>query len=418
MAAISGTISQPTRCSRGFQKGWCFLRFTRQRYQSGSLSKEVRKSSPAVWIFRWREETSAGRVNRKQIVGTVEQFPTKRDAKRAVEHLRLHVNAENPAVPVTIRQVVKHYELNELPNKAFSTQRTFNTSLNTWILPKWGEHMLTDVKTVQVESWLRSLSLANHTKAKLRNTMHLLFSHACRHDWLGKNPMSLVRQSAKREKLPDVLETTEVQKLLGELQNPARSMVFLAAATGLRISELLGLKWSDIDYDAAEIRLSRAVVHQHVGEMKTEASQKPVPMDGALLETLKAWHQQTPYRKANDWVFASPETEGRNPYWPETHLKYHVQPAAKRLGITKQIGWHSFRRTFATLLKASGEDVKTTQELMRHANSRLTLDVYAQALNPAKRAAHLKLVDSIKPAPDLLVVPTCSHGNEAEAVSS
>jgi hypothetical protein len=69
-------------------------------------------------------------------VGTVEQFPTKRDAKRAVEQLRLHVNAENPAVPVTIRQVVKHYELNELPNKAFSTQRTFNTSLNTWILPK------------------------------------------------------------------------------------------------------------------------------------------------------------------------------------------------------------------------------------------------------------------------------------------
>jgi integrase len=211
--------------------------------------------------------------------------------------------------------------------------------------------MLTDVKTVQVESWLRSLSLANHTKAKLRNTMHLLFSHACRHDWLGKNPMSLVRQSAKREKLPDVLETTEVQKLLGELQNPARSMVFLAAATGLRVSELLGLKWSDVDYDAAEIRLSRAVVH------------------------------------------------------------------AKRLGITKQIGWHSFRRTFATLLKASGQDVKTTQELMRHANSRLTLDVYAQALNPAKRAAHLKLVDSIKPAPDLLVVPTCSHGKEAEAVS-
>src|ERR1700723_1957624 len=60
-----------------------------------------------------------------------------------------------------------------------------------------------------------------------------------------------------------------------------------------------------------------------------------------------------------------------------------------------QIGWHSFRRTFATLLKGSGEDVKTTQELMRHANSRLTLDVSAQALAPAKRAAHLKVVELI-----------------------
>jgi integrase len=48
------------------------------------------------------------------------------------------------------------------------------------------------------------------------------------------------------------------------------------------------------------------------------------------------------------------------------------------------------------LLKGSGEDVKTIQELMRHANSRLTLDVYAQALTPAKRAAHLKVVEMIR----------------------
>jgi integrase len=66
--------------------------------------------------------------------------------------------------------------------------------------------------------------------------------------------------------------------------------------------------------------------------------------------------------------------------------------------LTKALGWHSFRGTFATLLKGSGEDVKTVQELMRHASSRLTLDVYAQALTPAKRAAHPKLVELIPPA--------------------
>ena len=57
-------------------------------------------------------------------------------------------------------------------------------------------------------------------------------------------------------------------------------LVFLAAATGLGVSEPLGLKWSEVDFAAGEIRLSRGVVHQHVGDMKTEASQKPVPMDG------------------------------------------------------------------------------------------------------------------------------------------
>jgi integrase len=183
--------------------------------------------------------------------------------------------------------LVKHYEENELPSKAFSTQRTFQTSLKTWVLPKWGEHKLSAVRTVQVEGWLHSLPLADATKAKIRNTMHVIFAHAGRHDWIERNPMTLVRQSAKREKLPDVLELDELKKLLAELENPVRALVFLTAATGLRVSEALGLKWSDVDFAAGEIRLSRAVVHQHVGDMKTEASQKPVPMGGVLLEALQ-----------------------------------------------------------------------------------------------------------------------------------
>jgi len=82
------------------------------------------------------------------------------------------------------------------------------------------------------------------------------------------------------------------------------------------------------------------------------------------------------------------------------HRRGHpIRPAAKRAGITKIVGWHSFRRTFATLLKGSGEDVKTTQELMRHASSRITMDVYAHALTPAKRSAQQKLAELIRPVP-------------------
>jgi integrase len=69
------------------------------------------------------------------------------------------------------------------------------------------------------------------------------------------------------------------------------------------------------------------------------------------------------------------------------------------------------------LLKGSGEDVKTVHELMQHANSRLTLDVYAKALTPAKRAAHLKVVEMIRPVPRTLVVPLCSHAERSTSVS-
>jgi len=130
--------------------------------------------------------------------------------------------------------------------------------------------------------------------------MHVIFAHACRHEMLQKNPISLVRQSAKRKRTPDVLDAEELKNLLAALQNPARVLVFLTAATGLRVSEALGLKWSDVDFGTGVINLNRAVVHQHVGEMKTEASQKPVPMDGALATALRDWSTQAPYRQLGD----------------------------------------------------------------------------------------------------------------------
>jgi integrase len=74
-------------------------------------------------------------------------------------------------------------------------------------------------------------------------------------------------------------------------------------------------------------------------------------------------------------------------------MKRHIQLVAKAIGIHKKIGWHTFRHSFGTLLKANGsEDVKTVQELLRHANSRITLDAYTQAVNSNKRAAQSKVV--------------------------
>jgi len=95
---------------------------------------------------------------------------------------------------------------------------------------------------------------------------------------------------------------------------------------------------------------------------------------------------------AEDYVFASPTMKGKQPYWPDNLMKRYIKPVARKAGINKNIGWHTFRHSFGTLLKANGEDVKTVQELLRHANSRITLDVYTQAVNSNKRAAQSKVV--------------------------
>jgi integrase len=181
-------------------------------------------------------------------------------------------------------------------------------------------------------------------------------------------------------------------------------MTFLAAVTGLRVSELLALKWGDVDFAAGEIRLTRAIVCTHVGSLKTEASQKPVPMDAGLSAVLVDWRRKCPYNQDSDYVFGSPEMKGRQPLWPSSAMSKHIRPAAKRAGITKHVRWHVFRHSFATLLKGNGEDVKTVQELLRHADSKVTLDTYTQGLMPAKTAAQRRIFEAIVPKCSQIIV--------------
>jgi integrase len=92
--------------------------------------------------------------------------------------------------------------------------------------------------------------------------------------------------------------------------------VFVAFSTGLRVSELLGLKWEDIHFDTMEIRPCRAIVDQVIGPLKTDASDKPVPMDTALADVLMEWRGKRPYNQDADFIFGSPETGVPNPIGP------------------------------------------------------------------------------------------------------
>jgi integrase len=103
--------------------------------------------------------------------------------------------------------------------------------------------------------------------------------------------------------------------------------------------------------------VTRSIWHQVLGNCKTEASAKPLPMDGYMAEDLLRWRCQSVYTSDDDYVFAS-ETMRGQPYWPDNLMKRHIQPVAKAIGIHKKIGWHTFRHSFGTLLKANGEDVK------------------------------------------------------------
>lgn len=368
---------------------------TRSTYQEGSIERTRRAKGPDVWVYRWRAlQADGSRMQKKQVIGTVVEYPTKSDAKRAVESLRSEINAREVRVGRrTVRDAWGHFQHHELRdpgvNRSPTTIQNYLDSFKSRIIPEWGDVPLEQVKAVAVEKWLRSLPLANGTKAKLRNHMSALFNHCIRHELYDKaNPIASVRQSAKRLREPDILTVDEIASIIARIEAPAiRLMVLTAAASALRRSELRGLKWSDLDFDDLWFNLRRGVVRKCETQMKTEASRKGLPMLPELADALQQWRRETPYPGDNDWVFASPHTGGERPYWAESALTNHIRPAAEKAKIMKRIGWHTFRHSLANLLKDNAEDVKTIQELLRHANSRITSDIYLQGNTATKRTA-------------------------------
>jgi integrase len=314
--------------------------------------------------------------------------------------------------------------------RAWSTRHRYESYLNRWIAPRWGKEEMGSIKAPVVEEWLEDLRfdttwrqknairaakpkpetspLSPASKSRIRGLMSVLFNHAIRWGFTDLNPISGpnkgagVRQSSKRQSIPDILDVEEFQRILGRLQLREHLLLFLAMATGLRQGELAGLQWKDIDFANLLIDVNKSVVYQVVGRCKTEASKRPVPLDEYTAQDLREWYRQTPYRGPEDWVFASNSSRagskrGKQPLWLQTIMRYHIHPVVRDLGIKKRVSWHTFRRTFSSLLKANGEDVKVVQELLRHASFRITMDVYTQAMTPAKRAAQQKVVEMVRP---------------------
>jgi integrase len=387
----------------------------RPRYQLGTLYTEPRRSGPDVWVYRWREGNPQGKRRlRKQILGTVRELRTRTDAQHAAETFRLSINRhmiEQSGPPLTVRKLVEHYRLKELPmdtheGKTKKTKLVYDNNLRNHILPHWGDYPLRRVNSIDVEEWLKTLKMAPATRTKIRNIMSTVFRHAIRWGWLGQheNPIALVRSGSKRKRIPVTLTAREFRTLFDALPERERAIGVICATTGLRISEVLGLKWEDIRFEAGVANVLRSVVDGSVGPCKTEISQQPVPLDSLTLGELQSWRVVCLYPLDSDWVFASRLLFGRMPVWSNASRQKVLQPAACEAGITKPIGWHTFRHTYSSLLSETGNDVRVVQELMRHAKLSTTMEIYTHARMETKRVAQSKVVDILfdrKPQPEL-----------------
>jgi len=433
------------------------LKFRRQRFQRGTLRKVARADNQWTWEYRYQDPITGTR--KSMFLGT-DRFPTQVAVERHLEAFVLKLNSENPTQAIlepsfnaVLDRFVEEEKLLEIKQLrpgdrnglegelSYSTASSY-LSVIKQLRAKWGSILITRIKPVQVQEWLKKMDAAPKTKGHLKALMHRLFEKAMLWEMVEwqRNPMQLVeiKGISKRQKKPIVLTVEQFYQILELLPQPYRTMVVVAQCTGLRAEEVLALEWQDIDFENLSMRVVRAVVHGRVKIVKTEYSEDDLPLDPDFAAILLDWKYKSEEenRKAlaagktpfmgSELVFTSPVT-GRHYHTAPVQQDYirpagcclvecpncgagvgiwceqdSLTPNGKRLPIHKErrdaagkydgTGWHTFRHTYRSWLDDSGAPMGVQQKLMRHAQISTTMNVYGNALMTAKREANSKVV--------------------------
>jgi integrase len=351
----------------------------RERHKTGSL---VFDKARGTWRFlQWIDGK-----RKSQTIGTKQEFPTKAAAWKAVKQ------ATQVSTAPTVNTLVEQYRAEKMP-KRHSTRKGYNSWLKNHIVPKFGQCALSDVQARPVELWLRSLALSPKSRREIRGLLRILWDFAMWREDVPtqRNPMELVtvKGASKRKSKPRSLTVAEFQKFIVQLGEPFRTMALLCVCFGLRISECLALRWSDVDWLNGKLTVERGIVCQHVDDVKTETSQQAVTVSQAVLDVLKLWKQATQFSAQEDWIFASPSQIGRLP-WSYPYVWLVFQNAATDAGVGK-LGTHTMRHSYRAWLDAVGTTIAVQQKLMRHADIRTTMNVYGDIVTDEMTVASRKV---------------------------
>src|SRR5258706_2815571 len=352
-----------------------------QRRQRGWLKKESRTQGE-TWVlyFRTTRKFDGRRVENKIPIGFVRDFPDKSSAWAEVERLHLALNPVDSRRGVTFADLEQHYAEHELVDrsesihpKAHTTIKGYERVLRNRLLPKWGSRIALGIQPLEIEQWLTTLKreerLENPTLDRMRRVMSMVYRHGQRYGLISRsqesNPMRFVRCKTTSGYEAMIITPEQAFAVVCNLREPERTLTLLAAGTGLRISECLGLQWHDVNFADGMIDVRRTWTCGQVGLPKSKASKGPVPLHPLLDDFMRLWKQKTTYSQAGDWVFPSTRLNGKQPRVANMLVEDHLRPAAVKAGILsshpdnhgglvdddpRRFGFHNLRHSLASFL--------------------------------------------------------------------
>ena len=346
-----------------------------------------------MWVARFYEDIIKPdgvlrRIRRSEVIGTVTEFRTRGDAMQELSKRLNPINTGKyrPQSTKKLRDFVRgDWEPVVVPTLKYSTQQQYAYLLNLHILPAFGERRLCTLERREIQDFLAA-KLRSRLSWKTVSLLRMLFGRvlgsAEKWGYITGNPARLTELPRRTyTKQIAVLSPEQIQQLAESLREPIRSLALLLVLTGLRIGELLALRWKNLDLSQALLRIRETVYDGHFDEPKTKRSCREIPLGPETVGILAALYGKGIHLDA--LVFA-----GRTgkPLDRRNLLRREIEPVCKRVGLPR-ISWHSFRHCHATLLDGVGAPLGTVQALLGHASSKVTRQVYLHAIPSEQRRA-------------------------------
>lgn len=273
--------------------------------------------------------------------------------------------------------------------KAHSTLNTEKRNCRLH-LSHFDRRIAKDVAAREVRDWLRKQSRG--LQAKMRNTLSSIYRWARVEGLVPADCDPVKDVGAPTISDYEAVDVTPQQAfaILDKIEPPlVRCLVILLSATGLRPSEALALKWSDLDFEQGTIRIEKGFVDGKIGDPKSLASRGRVEMHKALAAVMLEWRKKTSYAAASDFVFASERKRGSQPRLGSMISTDYLRPAAIAAGVIDRtcprFGLHNCRHGLATFLTERGTELKVIQRMLRWSDSKM-LQRYAHPRRKAKKA--------------------------------
>ena len=294
-----------------------------------------------------------------------------------------------------------------MPLFAKSTQGRYRGVIEHYLLPVFGKLCLRDLTPLTIQRYCSGMAtseLSHASRDKIRDVLSGVLTSALQYGLLVSNPVENVRMPAERRgrrTSKPFLYPHQFEELISHVPEPYSSMLYVTIYTGLRVSELAGLRWNDVHQDS--ITIDERFCRGDWGAPKSDASNATIAVNRCVIERIhrlklltvevRAGRAVRKYRvvKAdgpNDLVFQS--VKDGSPLRDNNILCRFIKPAAREMGLP-WVNWRSLRTSHATWLKMAGADVKDAQAQLRHAHASTTQDIYQQFVPESQQRAVEKL---------------------------